>query len=687
MMIVSSPYNFVPLNSTVFFPEWAPQVSHDLPFSDGESGEIPITITTQGPFFIRDAVAGAAEKEGKKKDPREELPFTLPDGRACIPGSSLKGALRSIVEAIGFGKLGAYNERRYSQRDLRDGAYRDKITESTPRGYRPMVSAGFLRRRADDDKAWEILPCSYGRVEQEDLWKFLRPRAPEIGTERENGPAKYQRFGNLERLQIEVALGEEKGHPHSCGKLIYSKVSFEGPATTKGLVVLTGQPSQRRRGERGRKHLEFFFHGWQGASALAVGEQSHRDFLSIHSDDMGAPNDELRFWTERLAKKEMGPFPGIPVFYREYEPASGGKLLAIGLSMMFRFPYQRSLRDLALASQPEINDSRPDLAETMFGYTRSLGDRFVALRGRVHIGHCVTTQPAKPLPPIETVLGAPKPSFFPNYLRQNKNGSYTTFEHAGARLRGRKRYYVRQDKRRPAPPAPPSRDVAVRFAPLPSGTTFKGTIRFHNLRPFELGALIWSINFGNQKSDDVRHLLGMAKPLGFGAVKIEIDENSIRATTKSALVRASVAFAENQPAEFAKIWQSTEGQAIRKALALFSRPTTKSEDALEYPTLKPNQFVAIKKALASLEDLGAAQAKQRPQVTKAVRAELIAEILVETTRNKGIKLRLLGDDPKAVGIVKPGAQAPKNPAPGKRYFVRIHSKSPGNYQFEILGEA
>jgi hypothetical protein len=41
-MSIKSPYNFVPAptEDQVFKPEWADQVSHDIPFSDGESGEI-----------------------------------------------------------------------------------------------------------------------------------------------------------------------------------------------------------------------------------------------------------------------------------------------------------------------------------------------------------------------------------------------------------------------------------------------------------------------------------------------------------------------------------------------------------------------------------------------------------------------------------------------------------------------
>ena len=57
-------------------------------------------------------------------------------------------------------------------------------------------------------------------------------------------------------------------------------------------------------------------------------------------------------------------------------------------------------------------------------------------------------------------------------------------------------------------------------AMLPPETTFKETVRFHNLRPVELGALLSAITFhGNQ--DQCFHSIGFGKPLGYGAVSIQ----------------------------------------------------------------------------------------------------------------------------------------------------------------------
>lgn len=55
--------------------------------------------------------------------------------------------------------------------------------------------------------------------------------------------------------------------------------------------------------------------------------------------------------------------------------------------------------------------------------------------------------------------------------------------------------------------------------PLQPGASFTFTVKFANLAPLELGALLWSLEM-----EEWHHRLGMGKPLGFGSVKIAIQE-------------------------------------------------------------------------------------------------------------------------------------------------------------------
>ncbi|MBQ1872901.1 MAG: hypothetical protein II152_03975, partial [Succinivibrionaceae bacterium] len=95
---ISAPFNFVPVSDKVFFPPWAEQISQDVPFRDALSGTIRLTITAETPMFIRNG------------SDREDSSFShLTDAsgknRYFIPGSSIKGEVRSVLEIMSFSKM------------------------------------------------------------------------------------------------------------------------------------------------------------------------------------------------------------------------------------------------------------------------------------------------------------------------------------------------------------------------------------------------------------------------------------------------------------------------------------------------------------------------------------------------------------------------------------------------------
>ena len=106
---LTSPYKFVPLNTKVYLPDWADQVSHDIPFEDGEDGWIEVEWENISPLIIR----------ADNKDP---LPVHIEenDGKKLyfIPGSSMKGMLRSTLEILSFGKMEQYDNRFFAHREF-----------------------------------------------------------------------------------------------------------------------------------------------------------------------------------------------------------------------------------------------------------------------------------------------------------------------------------------------------------------------------------------------------------------------------------------------------------------------------------------------------------------------------------------------------------------------------------------
>ena len=114
-MIIKSPFNFVPLNSQVFFPDWADEISQDIPFSDGVSGTIALSISADSPIYIRngqlhkDEKSKDEDKNTDKKNENYDYSFshvsTAKGKRYFIPGTSIKGEVRNILEIMSYGRM------------------------------------------------------------------------------------------------------------------------------------------------------------------------------------------------------------------------------------------------------------------------------------------------------------------------------------------------------------------------------------------------------------------------------------------------------------------------------------------------------------------------------------------------------------------------------------------------------
>lgn len=166
--------------------------------------------------------------------------------------------------------------------------------------------------------------------------------------------------------------------------------------------------------------------------------------------------------------------------------------------------------------QKNYNDEKLDLPQIVFGTT---DDK--TIKSRISVAHAFSEN-ATELSKIIKVLGTPKASYYPFYIEQEEGekvniSSYKTYNDVGFKIHGRKRYPLHKldDKSLPHP-----NNVSTTFKPLKEGATFNTSIKFHNLLPEELGALLSTITFHNHSV--CRHNIGLAKPFGYGQVKIDI---------------------------------------------------------------------------------------------------------------------------------------------------------------------
>ena len=158
-MKITSPYNFVPLNQQVFYPDWAEQASQDLPFKDGLDVSLDIKLTNVSPLFTRNG-----SKDGKDTF-SSHIIGENGKRQYFIPATTIKGMLREIVEIMTFGKMQEgkdYQNRYFGYRDLandnkknrpRSNEYKKKVEQGKP---------GWLYKEADN---YYFAPC-FGKVEK-----------------------------------------------------------------------------------------------------------------------------------------------------------------------------------------------------------------------------------------------------------------------------------------------------------------------------------------------------------------------------------------------------------------------------------------------------------------------------------------------------------------------------------------
>lgn len=471
---IHAPYNFVPLSKWVYKPDWADQVSHDHPLADGISGTIEIEITAHTPLLV------GGERKTLKNQPQQVHFYTLPgpDGDYAIPGSSLKGMIRNVMEIACFSKMKNIDDIRFGVRDTK------------------KCKTGFLHY--NEKQGYVIQPCSYAKISHELLKKEHTSWA--ITTKNGNSAElKYKRW--QKKKDLEVTFESKKGQ--------YCDIVTKLNSKKKGTLVFTGQT--------GLKKNEFVFYEKQG-EALNISDEVMKSFLDIYGD-----SDAWSF-----IKKEFNP---IPIFYIN---DNKNKVTSFGLSNMFKQPYKHTTHDLLANNHEEhINNIRYDLTEMLFGAINEDKVTPTSLKGRVNFSTATITETPGSYESFTTVLSGPKSSYYPNYIEQisingetlKNNSEYNTYKHEGSKLRGWKYYPAHaepwQDK---VPSGTGNNSMDVQLHPLPSGISFKGKIRLHNINPIELGALLWAITW--DEKENRRHRLGMGKAFGFGQVSITTNENS-----------------------------------------------------------------------------------------------------------------------------------------------------------------
>lgn len=495
---VRAPYNFVPFSSRILaYQGDAP--AHNAADPELKTGEIHVTLTAETPVFVSD---------GNRDDPHF---FRGVNGQFQLPGSTVRGMVRQNMQILGFGLVRPgedLEDRRLFFRKVADargstgGELKDYYHNAL--GVEPKrspsgksysvpqnVQSGYLCKT---EEGYQILPTAGAYV------KASKDVLASAGLEDRHAeflPVYYTASQGFVRQIIRKDAGPRPEGMQE-GVLLCPGLDTGGDGTR--LDRRTGKPKPP-------SHRYVFPPADKEAVPVEI---SPEDALAYAADWEGRRNSLKAYYDEKFWKlPEEGEDPK-PVFYIRYDQHDQpDRHVFFGMSLFLRIGYHFSLKDGLPNRHRDMNGQSDflDYPRAILGYAEADRSR----RSRVSFGDFPAAGSPKELPVVETVLGNPKTSYYPGYTVSGKHYNQEDFQ-----LRGYKLYWLKEAEEAHTD----KENVASKLRPLPAGTRFSGVIRYRNLRPEELGLLLWALRL----EEDCFQTVGMGKPYGYGRMRLSIDE-------------------------------------------------------------------------------------------------------------------------------------------------------------------
>ncbi|HUN23598.1 MAG TPA: TIGR03986 family CRISPR-associated RAMP protein [Anaerolineales bacterium] len=525
----TAPYNFVELPEK---PVASPlsTVDHSRYKPDLLTGQIECTFETKSPLYTRglmspDFFALNGDKAFHELTPaqrEERAQFYQQHSKPIVPGSSLRGMVRQLVEIISFGKFLDVTNEQLVFRAVAEGkkstALGAHYSELAKNGMAFKAQAGYMKKDGNGD--WSIQPA----IEINGV-TFARFKNTNFGTEK-----KWKECKNAEEIWF-----IPRDVPNHKNMLVDDVSPTKKDGYQHGVRVWSGPMS-------GKKHDYIVFDENPKATLISISDNlllSYREQVTDGQHQLLKTSDEHRNGV--LLENQ-------PVFYLCDDKKN---LMFFGHLPLMRLPYKHT--PVGLVPEALRGASPIDIAENLFGFVR--GQNTVA--GRVFFSDALLANEQTDVwysekPVVPQILSGPKPTSFQLCLTQSKPDDKTALNHYDSpqtTLRGYKMYWHRgaspdfegqvNIEKREMQNEQGRREKDTQHTlirPVKSDVKFTFTIRFENLHAVELGALLWALQPPPlHKNRTICHKLGMGKPLGLGSiqicdgdVKVKIDDRSKR---------------------------------------------------------------------------------------------------------------------------------------------------------------
>lgn len=473
-----------------------------------KSGWLDVLLETKSPLIIPDGAHPRIYRLGNTEH-REYSFFNVLNDQGkleeMIPGSSLRGMIRSVYEAASNSCL-------------------PFLLDNKPISQRNPLYAGFTRRGLleydKEQKQWKL----YSTVKSWYKAASFQNEIDREGTYCGKNNGDYVAFDTDEEGMY---LLEEDQTDDRHGWLQYNR-----PVNAKG---------------------EYNFTVLQKAEETPIFEWEQGDFTPYKSllsalrgdgavGNQGNSNEVARKALEQALERVKENGGCVPVWFlydkknREVY-LSGASIGRVGR----RRHWEDILEDHTTCDSLEALCPACLLFGTTKGKHTDVKNSDSGLRGRLRFTDAEPIHIAGKEKHTLQILGMPRPSSFEFYLdKPQSNAAYWNFDYYSystgenshefevlekATPRGRKMYWHGQtmadrDKR-------DKQNSTMEAVSI--GSVFRFRIYFDRITEQQLQDLIWVITLGDNRSESTRqHKLGHARPLGYGSVKLTVDKQYLR---------------------------------------------------------------------------------------------------------------------------------------------------------------
>ncbi len=439
-----APYNFIPLNECVVKAQDIPEFNKY--HKDRFSGYIDLVITTKTPIYIR-------------RDIEESEFFSIKNGLPIIPGSSLRGMVRTLVEIVSFGKFGFFDkERRLYYRDI---AGKNSTLKNLYFSKNKFKSAGFLKYESG---TYKIVSSKCDRFN--DISKVF----------------EIQGINNDYKIWSGMIQGKKKNW------------IIKEPDNLSASFELSDKDIKDYQNDENRNIPEYY---------NLIKMARDKKFKLPNGLKIDLPN-------------------GAPVFFVKYKDKEGKDRVAFGHTGFFRLPYELTIGDHVpdnLKSNDTIDFAEAIFGKESKWASRVFFEDAVLEKEQNDIFIEETSPKILSSPkPTAFQLYLEQPKEENTKLEELKH-----WDNEDALIRGYKLYWHRNSPDNSTKKYSWNEGKAINdtqhtiIKPIKRNIKFKSRIRFENLTKEELGALLFVLDL----PENHYHKIGMGKPLGLGSIEIK----------------------------------------------------------------------------------------------------------------------------------------------------------------------